>query len=81
PTLAAARKTASGRFLLIQAAHRAHVEKLMFLGSSCIYTKFADQPIVEDSLLTGSLEPTNEWYAIAKIAGLKICHAYRKQHG
>ncbi|MBX4911583.1 MULTISPECIES: GDP-L-fucose synthase [Rhizobium] len=66
---------------VIHAAHRAQVEKLMFLGSSCIYPKFADQPIVEDSLLTGSLEPTNEWYAIAKIAGLKLCLAYRKQHG
>lgn len=66
---------------VIHAAHRAQVEKLMFLGSSCIYPKFADQPIVEDSLLTGSLEPTNEWYAIAKIAGLKLCQAYRKQHG
>ncbi|OWV81627.1 GDP-fucose synthetase [Rhizobium sp. N122] len=66
---------------VIHAAHKAHVEKLMFLGSSCIYPKFADQPIVEDSLLTGSLEPTNEWYAIAKIAGLKLCYAYRKQHG
>ncbi|SCB60635.1 GDP-L-fucose synthase [Rhizobium aethiopicum] len=66
---------------VIHAAHQAHVEKLLFLGSSCIYPKFADQPIVEDSLLTGSLEPTNEWYAIAKIAGLKLCHAYRKQHG
>ncbi|RFB85547.1 GDP-fucose synthetase [Rhizobium leguminosarum bv. trifolii] len=66
---------------VIHAAHKAHVEKLMFLGSSCIYPKFADKPIVEDSLLTGSLEPTNEWYAIAKIAGLKLCHAYRKQHG
>ncbi|MBY5419578.1 GDP-L-fucose synthase family protein [Rhizobium leguminosarum] len=66
---------------VIHAAHGTHVEKLMFLGSSCIYPKFADQPIVEDSLLTGSLEPTNEWYAIAKIAGLKLCQAYRKQHG
>ncbi|MBY5568183.1 GDP-L-fucose synthase [Rhizobium leguminosarum] len=66
---------------VIHAAYRTHVEKLMFLGSSCIYPKFADQPIVEDSLLTGSLEPTNEWYAIAKIAGLKLCQAYRKQHG
>lgn len=66
---------------VIHAAHRADVEKLMFLGSSCIYPKFAEQPIVEGSLLTGSLEPTNEWYAIAKIAGLKLCHAYRKQHG
>ena len=66
---------------VIHAAHKVHVEKLMFLGSSCIYPKFADQPIVEESLLTGSLEPTNEWYAIAKIAGIKLCQAYRKQHG
>ncbi len=66
---------------VIHAAYKARVEKLMFLGSSCIYPKFADQPIVEDALLSGSLEPTNEWYAIAKIAGLKLCAAYRKQHG
>jgi GDP-L-fucose synthase len=57
------------------------VEKLLFLGSSCIYPKHADQPISEDALLTGPLEPTNEWYAIAKIAGIKLCQAYRKQHG
>ncbi len=66
---------------IIEAAHRVGVEKLMFLGSSCIYPKFADQPIVEESLLTGPLESTNEWYAIAKIAGIKLCQAYRKQHG
>lgn len=66
---------------LIHAAHEVGVEKLMFLGSSCIYPKFAEQPIREDSLLTGALEPTNEWYAIAKIAGIKLCQAYRKQHG
>lgn len=66
---------------VIEAAHRADVEKLCFLGSSCIYPKFADQPIREDSLLTGSLEPTNEWYAIAKIAGIKLTQAYRRQHG
>jgi GDP-L-fucose synthase len=66
---------------IIHAAHKARVEKLVFLGSSCIYPKFADQPIVEESLLTGALEPTNEWYAIAKIAGIKLCQAYRKQHG
>jgi GDP-L-fucose synthase len=66
---------------VIHAACKVRVEKLMFLGSSCIYPKFADQPIVEEALLTGSLEPTNEWYAIAKIAGLKLCAAYRKQHG
>jgi len=66
---------------IIEAAHRAGVGKLLFLGSSCIYPKFADQPITEDSLLTGSLEPTNEWYAIAKIAGIKLAQAYRQQHG
>ncbi len=66
---------------VIEAAHRASVGKLMFLGSSCIYPKFADQPITEDALLTGSLEPTNEWYAIAKIAGIKLVQAYRRQHG
>jgi GDP-L-fucose synthase len=66
---------------IIQASHQAGVEKLMFLGSSCIYPKFAPQPITEDALLTGTLEPTNEWYAIAKIAGIKLCDAYRKQHG
>jgi GDP-L-fucose synthase len=66
---------------VIHAAHQAGVEKLVFLGSSCIYPKFADQPITEDALLTGPLEPTNEWYAIAKIAGIKLCQAYRKQYG
>lgn len=66
---------------LIDGAHRARVEKLLFLGSSCIYPKFAPQPIVESSLLTGPLEPTNEPYAIAKIAGVKLVQAYRKQHG
>jgi len=66
---------------VIHAAHLHDVEKLLFLGSSCIYPKFADQPIREDSLLTGPLEPTNEWYAIAKIAGVKMCQAYRKQYG
>ena len=66
---------------VIQAAHRANVEKLLFLGSSCIYPKFAEQPIREEALLTGPLEPTNEWYAIAKIAGIKLCQAFRKQHG
>ena len=66
---------------IIQAAHQAGVERLLFLGSSCIYPKFADQPIQEESLLTGSLEPTNEWYAIAKIAGIKLAQAYRKQYG
>ena len=66
---------------IIHAAHRIGVEKLMFLGSSCIYPKLAEQPMNEDALLTGPLEPTNEWYAIAKIAGIKLCQAYRKQHG
>lgn len=65
---------------VISAAHRCGVEKLLFLGSSCIYPKFAEQPICEESLLTGPLEPTNEWYAIAKIAGLKLCQAYRRQY-
>ncbi|MGE0701487.1 MAG: GDP-L-fucose synthase family protein [Hyphomicrobiaceae bacterium] len=66
---------------IIEAAHREDVGKLLFLGSTCIYPKFAEQPITEDALLTGPLEPTNEWYAIAKIAGIKMCQAYRKQHG
>ena len=66
---------------VIKSAYEAGVEKLLFLGSSCIYPKFADQPIEESSLLTGALEPTNEWYAIAKIAGIKLCQAYMKQHG
>src|SRR3546814_18960831 len=66
---------------VIEAAFRNEVEKLLFLGSSCIYPKFADQPIREESLLTGALGPTNEWYAVAKIAGIKLCQAYRKQHG
>jgi len=66
---------------VIRAAHRADVNHLLFLGSSCIYPKFAAQPIVEDALLTGPLEPTNEWYAVAKIAGIKLCQAYQKQYG
>lgn len=66
---------------LIHAAHRIGVAKLLFLGSSCIYPREAPQPMPEDSLLTGPLEPTNEWYAMAKIAGIKLCEAYRKQHG
>lgn len=66
---------------IIHAAHEADVERVLFLGSSCIYPKFAEQPIREDSLLTGPLEPTNEWYAIAKIAGIKLIQAYRKQYG
>jgi GDP-L-fucose synthase len=65
---------------IIDASYRAGVEKLLFLGSSCIYPKFAEQPIKEEALLTGSLEPTNEWYAIAKIAGIKLTQAYRKQY-
>lgn len=64
-----------------EAAHRADVEKLLFLGSSCIYPKLAPQPIPETALLTGPLEPTNEWYAIAKIAGIKLAQAYRRQYG
>jgi GDP-L-fucose synthase len=66
---------------IIEAARRSGVEKLLFLGSSCIYPKQAPQPIDEDALLTGPLEPTNQWYAIAKIAGLKLAQAYRRQHG
>ncbi|MBG6174917.1 GDP-L-fucose synthase [Labrenzia sp. EL_208] len=66
---------------LIEASFRVGVEKLLFIGSSCIYPKFANQPIVEEALLTGPLESTNEWYAIAKIAGIKLAQAYRKQHG
>ncbi|MBK7903746.1 MAG: GDP-L-fucose synthase [Proteobacteria bacterium] len=66
---------------VIDSAWRAGVRKLCFLGSSCIYPKHASQPMREDALLTGPLEPTNEWYAIAKIAGIKMCQAYRHQHG
>ncbi|MBA2587650.1 MAG: GDP-L-fucose synthase [Alphaproteobacteria bacterium] len=66
---------------IIHAAHQAGVEKLLFLGSSCIYPKFAPQPITEEALLTGPLEPTNEWYALAKIAGVKLAQAYRRQYG
>ncbi len=65
----------------IHEAHAAGVEKLLYLGSSCIYPKFAPQPIQEEALLTGPLEPTNQWYAVAKIAGIKLCQAYRAQHG
>jgi GDP-L-fucose synthase len=67
--------------VVIDAAYRANVAKFVFLGSSCIYPKLAPQPIKEDYLLTGPLELTNEWYAIAKIAGLKMCQAYRRQYG
>lgn len=66
---------------IFDAAYRTGVAKMLFLGSSCIYPKFAPQPIAEDSLLTGPLEPTNEWYAIAKIAGIKLTEAFRRQHG
>lgn len=66
---------------VIDAAHRSGVSKLLFLGSSCIYPRLAPQPIREDQLLTGPLEPTNEWYAVAKIAGIKLCQAYRRQYG
>jgi len=65
---------------VIDAAYRNNVKKLLFLGSSCIYPKFAPQPMQETHLLTGELEPTNEWYAIAKIAGIKMCQAYKKQY-
>ncbi len=66
---------------VIEAARQVDVEKLVFLGSSCIYPRLAPQPMAEDALLTGPLEPTNEWYAIAKIAGIKMCQAYRRQYG
>jgi GDP-L-fucose synthase len=66
---------------IVDAAHRSDVEKLIFLGSSCIYPKLAEQPISEEALLTGPLEPTNEWYAVAKIAGIKLGQAYRRQYG
>lgn len=66
---------------LIEAAHRNDVNRLLFLGSSCIYPREATNPISEDALLTGPLEKTNEWYAIAKIAGIKLCQAYRRQYG
>jgi GDP-L-fucose synthase len=66
---------------VIETAWRSGVRRLLFLGSSCIYPKFAEQPIREEALLTGELEPTNAWYAIAKIAGIKLCEALRQQHG
>ena len=66
---------------VIETAWRSGVRRLLFLGSSCIYPKFAEQPIREEALLTGPLEPTNEWYAIAKITGIKLCEALRRQHG
>jgi len=66
---------------LIHGAYQAGVKKLLFLGSSCIYPKLAPQPLKEDHLLSGPLEPTNQWYAVAKIAGIKLCQAYRRQYG
>jgi len=66
---------------VIENAWRSGVKRLLFLGSSCIYPKFAEQPIREEALLTGALEPTNAWYAIAKITGIKLCQALRRQHG
>ena len=66
---------------VIHAAHKSGVKKLLALGSTCIYPKMAPQPLNEDALLTGPLEPTNEWYAVAKIAGIKMCQAYRRQYG
>lgn len=66
---------------IIHSSHKSDVSKLVFLGSSCIYPKLSSQPMREDSLLTGELEPTNQWYAIAKIAGIKLCDSLRKQHG
>jgi GDP-L-fucose synthase len=66
---------------VVHAALAAGVEKLLFLGSSCIYPKHAPQPIREEVLLTGALEPTNQWYAVAKIAGIKLCQAYRREYG
>ena len=66
---------------LIEAAYKGGVEKLLSLGSSCVYPKFAPQPIPEDALLSGALEPTNQWYAIAKISGIMLCQAYRRQYG
>jgi GDP-L-fucose synthase len=66
---------------VIRGAHKAGVKKLLALGSSCIYPRMAPQPMNEEALLTGPLEPTNEWYAVAKIAAIKLCEAYRKQHG
>lgn len=66
---------------IVEAAHRSGTGKVLFLGSSCIYPKLAPQPLVEDALLTGPLEPTNEWYALAKIAGIKLAEAFRRQYG
>jgi len=66
---------------IIHAAHMCGIDRILFLGSSCIYPRMAEQPMKEEELLSGPLEPTNEWYAIAKIAGIKLCEAYRKQYG
>lgn len=66
---------------VVSASYSAGVKKLLFLGSTCVYPKFGRQPMREDELLTGELEPTNQWYAIAKIAGIKLCEAYRRQYG
>lgn len=66
---------------VVTASHSVGVEKLLFLGSTCIYPRLAPQPMPEEALLTGPLEPTNQWYAIAKIAGIKLCQAYRRQYG
>ena len=66
---------------IVEAARRVGVERLLLLGSSCIYPRLAPQPMAEDALLTGPLEPTNQWYAIAKIAGIMLCRAYRRQYG
>jgi len=66
---------------VVHASHLTNVTKLLYLGSSCIYPRHATQPITEEQLLTGPLEPTNEWYAVAKIAGIKLCQAYRRQYG
>ena len=66
---------------VVEASHRSGVEKLMFFGLTCIYPRLSPQPMPEDALLTGPLEPTNQWYAVAKIAGLKMCEAYRRQYG
>jgi len=66
---------------VIDAAYRAGVQRLLYLGSSCIYPRLADQPMTEEALLTGALEPTNQWYAVAKIAGIMMCRAYRRQYG
>ena len=66
---------------VIETAWSSGVRRLLFLGSSCIYPKFAEQPIREEALLTGALEPTNAWYAIAKTTGIKLCEALRRQHG